>query len=205
VNSLNQSVFQLRRSIDPDYRDGESPQYVISTVDSVSLNPDLVTTDLAEFRTLATQLSPAAPTVAETASSLVSLVRGPFVSELRYEDWASRLQTSVHAEVRESLLLVATGDLPITPDLRIRAASGLIELDEFDDDAYVALASHLSSSGRRAAAREVIVRYAQRIQDELADQPSAQIQSLLDTMGPVSPGVAVNDDLTLPRRETLDS
>ena len=25
VNSLNQTVFQLRRAIDPDYRDGESP------------------------------------------------------------------------------------------------------------------------------------------------------------------------------------
>jgi DNA-binding SARP family transcriptional activator len=103
---------------------------------------------------------------------------------MRYEDWAGRLQTSVHAEVRDTLLIVATGGLPISADLRIRAASSLIELDEFDDDAYVALVNHLSASGRHAAAREVIVRYAKRIQDELADQPSPTIQSLLDKVAP---------------------
>jgi DNA-binding SARP family transcriptional activator len=187
VNSLNQTVFQLRRAIDGDYRDGDSAQYIISTVDVVQLNPDLVTTDLAEFRRLSTELHRGNPGVTEVAKSLIQLVRGQFLSELRYEDWAGRIQTSVHAEVRDTLLIVATGRLPVSADLRIRAASSLIELDEFDDDAYVALVNHLSASGRHAAAREVIVRYAKRIQDELADQPSPAIQSLLEQVAPSLP------------------
>jgi DNA-binding SARP family transcriptional activator len=186
VNSLNQTVFQLRRAIDGEYRDGESPQYIISTVDVVQLNPDLVTTDLAEFRELSTQLHLGNRDVAKVAKSLIQLVRGQFLSELRYEDWAGRMQTAVHAEVRDTLLIVATGGLPVSADLRIRAASSLIELDEFDDDAYVALVNHLSASGRHAAAREVIVRYAKRIQDELADQPSPAIQSLLEKVAPAA-------------------
>jgi tetratricopeptide (TPR) repeat protein len=54
VNNLNQTVFQLRRELDPGYRDGESPQYILSSLDSVQLNTDLVSTDLEEFRHLST-------------------------------------------------------------------------------------------------------------------------------------------------------
>ncbi|HEX2195059.1 MAG TPA: hypothetical protein VHK63_08915 [Candidatus Limnocylindria bacterium] len=178
VNSLNQTVFQLRRAIDPQYKDGESPQYVISTVDVVQFSPDLVTTDLSEFRRIVRDRAHWASHVCEAAQSLVSIVRGPFLSELRYEDWAARLQTAIHSEVRDVLLPLATGAHNLTSDLRIRAASALIELDEFDDDAYIALAEHLSRSGRSAAARAVIARYAQRVESELADTPSPAIEEL---------------------------
>ena len=33
INSLNQTLFQLRRVIDSSYRDGQSPQYVLSTAE----------------------------------------------------------------------------------------------------------------------------------------------------------------------------
>ncbi len=52
VNNLNQTVFQLRRFIDPDYHGGDSPEYVVSTSEQVSLNPELIHTDLAEIRRL---------------------------------------------------------------------------------------------------------------------------------------------------------
>jgi DNA-binding SARP family transcriptional activator len=184
INSLNQTVFQLRRSIDPDYRDGESAQYIISTVDLVQLNPHLVRTDLGEFRSLVVAPEAWRTQTSATASNLVRMIRGPFLSELRYEDWATRVQTSVHAEIRDCLLPLATAEGDLTPDLRIRAASALIDLDEFDDDAYVALAGHLATSGRQAAARQLIVRYAKRIEEELADTPSPPIAELLQKLGP---------------------
>jgi DNA-binding SARP family transcriptional activator len=74
---------------------------------------------------------------------------------------------------------LATGEQNLSPDLRIRAASALIELDEFDDAAHVALAEHLADSGRQAAARDVIVRYAKRFQDELDKPPAAPIADLM--------------------------
>lgn len=66
------------------------------------------------------------------------------------------------------LLPLATTSVHLSPDLRIRAASALIDLDEFDDDAYIALAEHLAKSGLQVSARDVIIRYAKRIEDELA-------------------------------------
>ena len=56
VNNLNQTVFQLRRFIDPDYRAGDSPEYVTSTSEQISLNAELVHTDLAELRRLPLRL-----------------------------------------------------------------------------------------------------------------------------------------------------
>jgi DNA-binding SARP family transcriptional activator/tetratricopeptide (TPR) repeat protein len=180
VNSLNQTVFQLRRLIEPNYRDGESAQYVISNVDIVQLNPELVTTDLAEFRRLAATHRTAG--MGEVEGRLVSLVKGQFLTELRYEDWAGRLQTAIHAEVREHLLPVATGQHGSSPDLSIRAAAALLELDEFDDQAYAAMAVHLERSGRRAAARMVLQRYATKIEEELAEEPSPEIATLLGAL-----------------------
>jgi len=46
VNNLNQTVFQLRRYLDPSYRQGESPEYIISSAEQVALAPGLVHTDL---------------------------------------------------------------------------------------------------------------------------------------------------------------
>ena len=182
VNSLNQTVFQLRRALDPAYRDGESPQYVISTIDVVQLNPELVQTDVAEFRSLRDQLSSEGPRAAEVAASMVNIVRGQFLGELRYEDWANRLQASIHAEVRQSLLQLATGDFHAAPDLCIRAAGALIELDEFDDHAYAAMARHLDLSGRRVAARALISRYAKKLETELDESPSDLITTTLERL-----------------------
>ena len=184
INSLNQTVFQLRRSIDPAYRDGESPLYITSTVDIVQFNPDLVRTDLSHFRSIAANESAWLRRPRPTALELIRMIRGPFLNELRYEDWASRLQTAVHSEIRDCLLPLATGDRDLSPDLRIRAASALIDLDEFDDDAYVALTRHLVKSGRHVAAREVIVRYAKRLENEFADTPSPPIRDLLTELAP---------------------
>jgi DNA-binding SARP family transcriptional activator len=92
----------------------------------------------------------------------------------------------VHAEIRDFLLPLATAEMNLSPDLRIRAASALIDLDEFDDDAYVALAQHLAKSGRQVAARDVILRYAKRIEDELAEAPAPRITNLMAELGPRS-------------------
>ena len=57
INSLNQTVFQLRRYIDPAYRGGESAEYVISNADQVALNVELIYTDIDEIRRLPDRLS----------------------------------------------------------------------------------------------------------------------------------------------------
>ncbi|MDQ2942250.1 MAG: winged helix-turn-helix domain-containing protein, partial [Candidatus Dormibacteraeota bacterium] len=74
INSLNQTVFQLRRLLDPTYRDGRSPLYLISNAETVQFNPDLVRTDLTEFRRLAGPLSASPGGSAAAAEEVLDLV-----------------------------------------------------------------------------------------------------------------------------------
>lgn len=180
INSLNQAVFQLRRVLDPGFRDGESPQYVISTVDTVQLNPAHAVTDLDEFRQLAMVAKAGdAATRAALIPDLVDMVRGEFLAELRYEDWAVRMRTAVHAEVRQVLLPIARREGHNSVDTAIRSACALLELDPYDEEAQLAMAMQLDSSGRRVAARQAILRFAKKLKDDLDEAPSAELAEAL--------------------------
>ncbi|MEX0624969.1 MAG: hypothetical protein WD402_00315 [Chloroflexota bacterium] len=186
VNSLNQAVFQLRRVLDPSFRDGESPQYVLSTVDALQLNPAHTVTDLDQFRRIALELRNESAGRADRITALVDMVRGEFLAELRYEDWATRLRTAVHAEVRGVLLPIAIGSGNTSADTAVRAACALLELDPYDEEAQLAMARQLDASGRRAAARAAVLRFAKRLKDDLDEGPSGELAARL--AGWVSPG-----------------
>ncbi|MEX1072773.1 MAG: hypothetical protein WED86_03650 [Chloroflexota bacterium] len=179
VNSLNQTVFQLRRVLDPEYRDGESPQYLLSSVDAVQLNPDLVMTDLDEFRSLAAEVRGVHVPSATAIATLVGIVRGEFLSDLRYEDWASRIRMAVHAEVRETLLPTIQPERTGSPDLAVRVACALLELDHYDETVQLALVEQLAASGRRPAARAAILDFARRLQVDLDEPPSVELSAAL--------------------------
>jgi LuxR family maltose regulon positive regulatory protein len=185
VNSLNQTVFQLRRFIDPTYRGGESPEYVISTSEQVGVNPDLVHTDLSEIRRLPTRLATSdwhGRQVIATRS--IKLVRGEFLADLRYEEWASRQQLTVHGEVREHLLPIALA--PVTSyevEISAQAATALLNLDPFDEAAILSLADCLAQSGRRVAARQVVIDYLRRLETDLELDPSDGFRSAATAYG----------------------
>jgi len=177
VNNLNQTVFQLRRYLDPSYRQGESPEYVLSSSEQVSLAPDLVRMDLQEIRRLPDRLANATWQQRQViASKAISLVGGEFLADLRYESWASRLQVGVHNEVRARLMPIAlqsqaSFDIQVATD----AAAALVALDPFDEAATLALAECLSRSGRKVAARDLLVRYAEQMHTEMGDEVPARL------------------------------
>ncbi len=185
INSLNQTVFQLRRYIDPSYRGGESPDYLTSTSEQVGLNAELVRTDLNEIRRLPVRLAAADWHDRQAlAGRCVKLVRGEFLADLRYEDWANRQQLSVHAEIRENLLPIALA--PTTSfdvDVSAQAAAAILNLDPFDEAAILALADCLSQSGRRAAAREVVVDFLRRMQSDLDLDPTPDFRNAATQLG----------------------
>lgn len=184
VNSLNQAVFQLRRVLDPSFRDADSPQYVLSTVDALQLNPAHTVTDLDQFRRVALELRDGTDSQAERINTLVDMVRGEFLAELRYEDWATRLRTSVHAEVRGVLLPIAMGSGIASADTAVRAACALLELDPYDEEAQLAMARQLDASGRRAAARTAVLRFAKRLKEDLDEVPSPELAALAGRVNP---------------------
>ena len=169
VNNLNQTVFQLRRFLDPSYRQGESPEYVTSSAEQISLSSELVHTDLQEIRRLPDRLKRATwEQRQEVANRAIALVRGEFLADLRYEPWASRLQLRVHNEVRAQLLPIAVHPgVSFNVQVALDAASALVAMDPYDEAATLALADCLSSSGRSVAARELLVRYAEEVRTEL--------------------------------------
>jgi DNA-binding SARP family transcriptional activator len=176
VNNLNQTVFQLRRYLDPSYRQGESPEYVISTSEHLKLATDLIRSDVDEIRRLLGQAANATfVRRSESAAKALTLVRGEFLADLRYEPWASQLQLSVHNDLRSRLLPMARAGGSYDIDIATSAATALTALDPFDDEATIALAECLTRSGRRIAARDLLVRYADQVRSELDDEPSTRL------------------------------
>jgi ATP/maltotriose-dependent transcriptional regulator MalT/DNA-binding SARP family transcriptional activator len=184
VNNLNQSVFQLRRVLDEQYRDGESPSYIITTSDSLQLDSQLVRVDLDEFRAVATRLRSGASggDFESAARTAVDLVRGGFLADLKYEDWVQPLTDAVHAEVREVLFPLASSTAS-SPDLAVRAGCALMALDEYDESAVVVTAHQLAQAGRHTAARQLIGRFAKKLQDELDEEPSAAVVAAMKALG----------------------
>jgi DNA-binding SARP family transcriptional activator len=189
INSLNQTVFQLRRFIDPTYRGGESPEYITSTADSVGLNPDLVHTDVLEIRRLPTRLVSADWRQRQIlAARAASLVQGEFLSDFKYEDWVNRQQLGVHGEIHDRLLSIARSSVSMfEASISAQAASALIALDPYDESAVLALADCLAQTGRRAAARQVILDFVQRLDRDLDLNPSQDFGDAAVRLGVIKP------------------
>jgi DNA-binding SARP family transcriptional activator/tetratricopeptide (TPR) repeat protein len=185
VNNLNQTVFQLRRELDPTHREGESAPYVISTPETVQLHPDLVRTDVDEVRRQATRLIGGSLTRRrEAAETILDLIRGEYLHELRYEAWAAPIQVRTHAELAGYLRpLIHADGVEITHEVGVRAACALLSLDEFDESAHFALIRQLAASGKRRAAMVEADRYVERLRVDLDEEPSTDLRALLVSLG----------------------
>jgi LuxR family maltose regulon positive regulatory protein len=185
INSLNQTVFQLRRYIEPAYKGGESAEYIVSTAESVALNPDLVLTDLAEVRRLPARLASSDWHQRQTiAKRTASLVAGEFLADFRYEDWVTRQQLIVHGEVRHELLAVARAPgSAFEVDVATQAAAAVLSLDPLDEAAILALADCFARSGRTAAAQRVVLAFIKRLDAEFELPPSPDFNSAAARLG----------------------
>jgi len=187
INNLNQSVYKLRRFLDPGYAEGESPTYLIADSESVRLDPELVRTDVSELRRLSTKLHSGARSAgdgADAASAIVQLAKGEFLPELRYEDWASSKQLAVMEEIRRALLPIAEGRYAAqNPLLAAHAAAVLVSMDPYDETANIALATQLAVTGRRVAARTHLERFLVSLTRDLGDEPGEELRALAHRLG----------------------
>jgi DNA-binding SARP family transcriptional activator len=121
INSLNQSLYFLRREIEPWYEDGVSPDYVGFAGDLVWLDADLVSSDGAGF------LAAAQTWKQGPQGDSVELLRsyaGHFAPEFEYEEWA----LSFRSKLKSKFLEVASG-----------VVTRLIRAGEFEDARGVAV------------------------------------------------------------------
>jgi DNA-binding SARP family transcriptional activator len=56
-------------------------------------------------------------------------------------------------------------------------------LDEYDESAVVVTAQKLAQAGRHTAARQLIGRFAKKLQDELDEEPSTAVAEAMKVLG----------------------
>jgi len=95
LNSLNQSLYFLRREIDPWYEDDISAEYITYQAELVAFDQSLVRIASVEFVQRSRELL-ARDYLAGEAAALVDSYGGPFSPEFEYEEWAIAWRTRVH-------------------------------------------------------------------------------------------------------------
>jgi DNA-binding SARP family transcriptional activator len=152
LNSLNQSLYFLRREIDPWYEDDLSPEYIAYQAELVSIDADLVQVASAQFldrsrRCLMGEFDP------QQSQELLTSYRGQFSPEFEYEEWALSWRTRVHGTfldlartaISES---VRAGDYRSACDVALR----VLAVDPSADDIEQRLIWLYWHSGARSAA-----------------------------------------------------
>jgi DNA-binding SARP family transcriptional activator len=96
MNSLNQSLYFLRREVDPWFEDDLRPGYLAYQAELISIDQELARIDSAEFLTASRELTVRTASTNDIMTLLKSY-RGQFCPEFEYEEWAISWRARVHA------------------------------------------------------------------------------------------------------------
>jgi DNA-binding SARP family transcriptional activator len=96
ANSLNQTLYFLRRDIDPWYTDGISADYIVNESELMWLDRDLVQVDSADFHREASEALAAGQELT-VGPVLVERYVGRFAPEFEYDEWAIGWRDRLHA------------------------------------------------------------------------------------------------------------
>lgn len=165
-NSLNQTVYFLRRVLEPDYRDETTPGYMVSDQDLVWFDTELVKADSQScLALLRTRMSTESD---ESVAWLAEHYVGRFALDFEYEDWATTHRDYLHVrylEAMESAIVrfSATGDYPNA----LAVAHRVLEVDPAAEGIERTAIRLYRSMGAFAAAAEQYAHYAQLQRAEL--------------------------------------
>jgi DNA-binding SARP family transcriptional activator len=95
MNSLHQTIFFLRRDIEPWYEDGATADYVHLEGELVRLDPELFQVDSIAFSRQAADIFTSHSAVSR-GPGMLSLYTGGFAPEFEYEEWAEDWRISLH-------------------------------------------------------------------------------------------------------------
>ena len=170
VNSLNQTVYFLRRVLEENYIEDLSPGYLHHDSDLIWLDPELVASRSNECRR-AIKAMPAIPTM-DQVSQLAAMYRGRFALDFEYEEWASPYREWLHASFLEIVERAVTADLESGHYLRgINLARRVLDIDNTADRVEITLLRLYRASGAHSAAAEQYAHYASAIRDQLGIEP----------------------------------
>jgi DNA-binding SARP family transcriptional activator len=170
ANSLNQTVYFLRRVFEPDYKDHLSAGYVHHESDLVRLDTELVSSQSAHcaslLRSMSEQLEP------QQVQELASEYRGKFALDFLYEEWAIAYRNSLHAQYVELVERSARRDESIGQFSRsIELLCRALEVDPDADQLEAHLVHLYRLIGANAAAAERYGHYASVLRRDLGVEP----------------------------------
>ncbi len=169
LNSLNQTVYFLRRVFESDYSEDTSPGYVGQDGETLWLDLELIGSRSRDCREMIRSMSvPPDPTA---VLELAQAYHGRFALDFLYEDWASNYRDSLHA----AYLRIVEASIRFDADSGhfargIEVAQLAIEADPDAEGLQLALTRLYRLSGSLAAAAEQYQHYA-RSQRDLGLEP----------------------------------
>ena len=170
INSLNQTLYFLRRVFEEEYSDDLSPGYVHHDSDVLWLDPDLVSGRSVQCRRLIRGL-PDRPDP-DDVEKLVAAYRGRFALDFEYEEWASAYRDSLHAAYLEIVERAVLDDFASGHhDRGISIARRALDVDPSAEQIEVCLLRLYRVTGAHSAAAEQYAHYAAVMRDELGIEP----------------------------------
>ncbi len=172
LNSLNQTLYFLRRDIDPAFDDDCSAHYIRFEGELLWLDRQLTDVRSSTFYERASRaLASEAPSVQE-AQSIVGLYAGRFAPEFEYDDWAIGWRETLHAlylHLAETIGrgLVAQGRLQEAIDVALR----VLAIDPAAERFERSLIWLYGTLGARSAAAEQYAHYAAVQRGEYGVEP----------------------------------
>ena len=172
VNSLNQTVYFLRRVFEPGYKDDLSAGYVQHDSDVLWLDQDLIASRSQACHQLIASL-PDDPSPTEV-HRLSDLYRNRFALDFSYEDWAVPYRDSQHVGYLRIVEAAVSRDLETGHYSRgIQLARRALEIEPEQESLELCLLRLYRATGAHSAAAEQYAHYAAYLRNELGVEPPA--------------------------------
>jgi LuxR family maltose regulon positive regulatory protein len=170
ANSLHQTMYFLRRDIDPWFEDGNSVDYLVVEPDVVFLDPELVLVDSAAFfRQVTTAL--AGNGVADIAPPLLRDYQAKFALDFEYEEWSFAWRGQLHGLFLEATEAAADALLASErPEVAADVVQRALAVDPTAIDLQATLIRALSRCGATAAALHQYRHYAKAYEEDIGGQ-----------------------------------
>jgi ATP/maltotriose-dependent transcriptional regulator MalT/DNA-binding SARP family transcriptional activator len=170
ANSLNQTVYFLRRVFEPAFTEETSPNYVHHDSDVLWLDGELVSSRSIRAReAIRSAEVDASPDNVEAVSAIYG---GRFALDFAYEEWAVPYRDSLHAaylEVIEKAVMADTNAGAF--DRAIGLARRATEVDPDAEQIELSLLKLCRRTGAHAAAAKLYAHYAAVLRNDLGIEP----------------------------------
>jgi len=170
VNSLNQTVYFLRRVFEPNYKEDHSAGYIHHDSDVLWLDPQLIRSRSQECRNLIDSLGPD-PTPAQV-DRLSEIYVARFALDFSYEEWSVPYRDALHVAYLNVVEGAVGRDMEAGHFERgIRLARRALDIDPELENIELSLLRLYRVTGAHSAAAEQYEHYAAYLRDELGVEP----------------------------------